>query len=63
MPDIEDRRNAASGRGQRILPREVTGLPHFNRYIGIDYSGAVTPESSCKGLRVYVAGGLRWTQF
>ena len=29
----------------------------FRRYIGIDYSGAVTPESSCKGLRVYVAEG------
>ena len=27
----------------------------FRRYIGIDYSGAVTPESSCKGLRCYVA--------
>ncbi len=27
-------------------------MPQFNRYIGIDYSGAVTPESSCKGLRV-----------
>jgi hypothetical protein len=29
--------------------------PAFHRYIGIDYSGAETPESSCKGLRVYVA--------
>ena len=29
----------------------------FKRYIGIDYSGAETPESSCKGLRVYVAEG------
>jgi hypothetical protein len=27
-------------------------MPHFDRYLGIDYSGAVTPESSCKGLRV-----------
>jgi hypothetical protein len=26
-------------------------------YIGIDYSGAETPESSWKGLRVYVAEG------
>jgi hypothetical protein len=34
-------------------------MPHFERYIGIDYSGAVTPESSCKGLRVYVAEGTR----
>lgn len=28
----------------------------FARNIGIDYSGPVAPESSCKGLRVYVAG-------
>lgn len=27
----------------------------FQRYIGIDYSGAKTPTSSLKGLRVYVA--------
>src|SRR5271168_1882223 len=27
----------------------------FDRYIGIDYSGAQTPESSLRGLRVYVA--------
>jgi hypothetical protein len=27
----------------------------FQRYIGIDYSGAVTPDSSCRGLRVYLA--------
>lgn len=30
--------------------------PSFNRYIGIDYSGAQTPTSSLKGLRVYMAG-------
>lgn len=29
--------------------------PMFDRYIGIDYSGAKTPTSSLKGLRVYVA--------
>jgi hypothetical protein len=29
--------------------------PAFSRYIGIDYSGAQTPESSLKGLRVYLA--------
>jgi hypothetical protein len=28
----------------------------FDRYIGIDYSGAEAPTSSLKGLRVYVAG-------
>ena len=27
----------------------------FERYIGIDYSGAETPTSSLKGLRVYSA--------
>ena len=27
----------------------------FERYIGIDYSGAEKPASSLKGLRVYVA--------
>ena len=27
----------------------------FNRYIGIDYSGAQTPTSSLKGLRIYMA--------
>ena len=29
--------------------------PIFDRYIGIDYSGAKTPTSSLKGLRVYLA--------
>jgi hypothetical protein len=29
--------------------------PAFHRYIGIDYSGAETPDSSLKGLRVYEA--------
>jgi hypothetical protein len=28
----------------------------FDRYIGIDYSGAETPMASLKGLRVYLAG-------
>jgi hypothetical protein len=31
--------------------------PAFDRYIGIDYSGAETPESSCRGLRVFMAEG------
>jgi hypothetical protein len=30
-------------------------MPFFSRYIGIDYSGAETPNASLKGLRVYVA--------
>ena len=29
----------------------------FNRYVGIDYSGAETPTASLKGLRVYLAEG------
>ena len=33
----------------------MTELPQFQRYIGIDYSGAETPTSSLPGLRVYVA--------
>ena len=32
-------------------------MPHFNRYIGIDYSGAETADSSCKGIRVFMAEG------
>jgi len=31
----------------------------FERYIGIDYSGAQTPSSSLKGLRVYAADRTR----
>lgn len=30
-------------------------LPRFDRYVGVDYSGAETAESSLKGLRVYLA--------
>jgi hypothetical protein len=33
----------------------MSSTPAFDRYIGIDYSGAQTPTSSLKGLRVYVA--------
>lgn len=32
-------------------------MTQFARYIGIDYSGAETADSSCKGLRIYVAEG------
>ena len=32
-----------------------THFPSFGRYVGIDYSGAQTPTSSLKGLRVYIA--------
>ena len=34
----------------------------FERYIGIDYSGAETPASSLKGLRVYMADRLTTPQ-
>jgi len=27
-------------------------MPHFNRYIDVDYSVAETADSSCRGLRV-----------
>jgi hypothetical protein len=37
--------------------KTVTEMPTFARYIGIDYSGAETPNSSLKGLRVYLAEG------
>jgi hypothetical protein len=33
-------------------------LPAFERYVGIDYSGAQTPKSSLRGLRVYAANCL-----
>ena len=33
----------------------MSGTLSFDRYIGIDYSGAETPTSSLKGLQVYVA--------
>jgi hypothetical protein len=29
--------------------------PQFTRYVGIDYSGAETPNASLKGLRIYLA--------
>ncbi|KZK75215.1 MAG: hypothetical protein A3K90_04120 [Pelodictyon luteolum] len=33
-------------------------VPLFHRYIGIDYSGAATPDASLKGIRVYMADRL-----
>jgi len=36
----------------------VIRLPIFDRYIGIDYSGAEVPTASLKGLRVFVADRL-----
>lgn len=40
-------------------PRAMVMNPAFERYIGIDYSGAQTPSSSLKGLRVYAADRTR----
>ena len=34
-------------------------MPKFTRYIGINYSGAQTPNASLKGLRVFMAEGDR----
>jgi hypothetical protein len=39
-------------------PKNSLMNPAFARYIGIDYSGAQTPKSSLKGLRVYAADRL-----
>jgi hypothetical protein len=35
--------------------KSYVSRPVFTRYIGIDYSGAQTPTSNLRGLRVYVA--------
>ena len=32
-------------------------MAQFDRYIGIDYSGAETADSSCKGIRVFMTEG------
>ena len=40
------------------IPMQKAIKPKFNRYIGIDYSGAKTAESSLKGIRVYEAEGV-----
>lgn len=42
-----------------VRPRTAFVGPQFARYIGIDYSGAETPTSSLKALRVFVAEGDR----
>lgn len=50
-------------RAKRILTQPVANnltatirsLPRFDRYIGIDYSGARTPSDSLPGLRIYLA--------
>ncbi len=40
--------------GSSVLER-LPEMGHFERYIGIDYSGAETSTASLKGLRVYMA--------
>jgi hypothetical protein len=44
-------------RSEELL-KKPTLNPSFERYIGIDYSGAQTPASSLKGLRVYESAGI-----
>lgn len=39
------------------IKRRFEYMTSFARYVGIDYSGAETPSSSLKGLRVYLAEG------
>ena len=39
----------------RGLGGSLSNCPILQRYVGIDYSGAETPTSSLKGLRVYTA--------
>jgi len=48
---------------EAIENRFEGALPAFDRYIGIDYSGAETPISSLKGLRVYMADRLSTALF
>jgi hypothetical protein len=40
-----------------MSPRGFGHLAAFERYLGIDYSGAQTPTASLKGLRIYMADG------
>jgi len=55
-------KNQKRASGQNIIfPATTSSLmlnPAFERYIGIDHSGAETPKSSLKGLRVYEADRL-----
>lgn len=43
--------------GSPLTENRLDALIAFTRYVGIDYSGAQTPTSSLKGLRVYLAQG------
>jgi len=43
---------------EQVRARPTYTGPQFERYIGIDYSGAQTPTSSLKALRVFAAEGV-----
>lgn len=49
-------------RGHILEQRTNNGTMIFDRYIGIDYSGAEVPTSSLKGLRIYQADSLTHPQ-
>lgn len=52
-PDPADRSQRSGDDGFGLTAASWTYI--FDRYIGIDYSGAKTPTDSLKGLRVYLA--------
>ena len=52
-PLPKDQRCAQVGPRHESNMTVVRTFPYFDRYIGIDYSGAETPTSSLPGLRVY----------
>ena len=43
-------------KGESDPPPSLNTTAQFERYIGIDYSGAAVPTASLKGLRVYLSG-------
>ncbi len=47
--------NCRIGCREPSQPFPAEPVPAFERYVGIDYSGARTPTASLKGLRVYLA--------
>ena len=48
-------RDVSTFQAVRGSPLKIESQPAFARYVGIDYSGAETPNASLKGLRVYLA--------
>jgi hypothetical protein len=49
------KREPRLGQCHLLIHDEDEAMPRFQRYIGIDYSGAKTPTKSLPGLRVYAA--------